>query len=161
MVLDKLHIFKRHARVIRQGHAVTVLYVGVGRERKNPAAPSRAEDDRFRSDGLDAPGGDLDGNDALAAPVVHQKPGDKPFVESLDRFVLQACLEQSVKHMKSGLVGSEPRPLGFHTAEWPHGHAAVGVSAPGATPVLELYHFRRSFFHKNLYGVLVAHPVAA
>src|SRR5947208_9632 len=62
--------------------------------------------------------------------------------------------------MKSAFVGGEPRPLGFHATEWPHGHAAVGVSAPGATPVLELYHFRRSFFHKNLYGVLVAHPVA-
>src|SRR5204862_8307770 len=77
MVLDKLHVFMGHTRAIGQRHAVTVLYVGVGRERKNPTAPSGAEDDGFRGDGLDASGGELDGNDALAPPLVHQEPGDK------------------------------------------------------------------------------------
>ena len=93
MVLDKLHIFERHTRVIRQGHAVTVLYVGVGRERKNAAAPSRAEDDRLSDDGPDLPGGQFDGHDPLTPSFVHQELCDEELVESFDGLVLQGGLE--------------------------------------------------------------------
>src|SRR2546426_4440292 len=58
MVLDELHVFERRARAIRQGHAVAVLDVGVGREGKDLAAAARAEDDGLGRDDLDLPGGE-------------------------------------------------------------------------------------------------------
>ena len=38
----------------RQGHSVTVLDIGICRERKHAAATTGAQDDRFRRDGLDS-----------------------------------------------------------------------------------------------------------
>ena len=123
--------------------------------------PARAEDDGLGGDGADLAGGQLDGHDALAAPVVHEQLGDEALVVALDAVVLERGLEQRVQHVEAGLVGGEPRALDLHAPEGTHGHVAVGLPAPGTAPVLEPQHLLGGLLHEGLHRVLVAEPVAA
>ena len=110
---------------------------------------------------MNSAGGQLDGDHALTAAVIHQKFGDKPFVISYDGVIFEAGLEESVEHMKTGLVGRKPGALDLHAAKRPHRNRAIFLPAPGTPPVFELKHFLRGFIDKYLDGILIAHPIRA
>jgi hypothetical protein len=160
VVLDEFHVLERRARPVRERHAVARVDRRVGRERKHLAAAAGAEDDRARGDRLDAAGGEIDGDDALHAPLVHEEPGHEPFVVALDRRVLERGLKQRVQHVEAGPVGGKPRAHVLHPAEGAHGDAAIRLAAPRAAPVLHAEQLPRRLLHEHLDGLLVAEPVA-
>ena len=161
MVLHELHVLERRTGAIRERHPVAGLDRGIGREREHLPAPAGAEDHRARRDRLDAARHDVERDDTLHAPIVHEEPGDEPFVVADDAGVLERGLEEGVEHVEAGLVGGKPRALLLHAAERPHGNAAVGLAAPRAAPVLEPQQLLRRFLDERFDGVLVAQPVAA
>ena len=82
------------------------------------------------------------------------------FVEALDLGELQRGLEQGVEHMEAGLVGGKPGSLNLHAAEATHVDATVITTAPRATPLLQLGHFRRAMMYEIINDILFAKPVA-
>ena len=161
MVLHELHVLQGHSRAVGQGHAVTVLDVGIGGKREHLPATAGTEDDGLGGDGLDLARHQLNGHHALHAAVLHQELGDEPLVVPSDRPVFERGLKERVEHVEAGLVGGEPGTLLLHSAEGTNGHPPIGFPAPGATPVLQLKHFTRSLVDEKFHGILVAHPVSA
>ncbi len=161
MVLDELHVLERRASVEGQRHAVTVLDVGVGGERKDLAAATGADDHGFGKDGLNPARHQLDGDHAARLPVVNQQFGYEPFVVACDRLVFERGLEESVEHVEAGLVGGEPRALFFHSAERPHRNVAIRLAAPRAAPMLELHQLSGSFLDEEFNRILIGHPISA
>ena len=161
MVLHELHVLQRHSRAVGQGHAVAILDVGIGGEGEHLPATAGTDDDGLGGDGLDLSRHQLNGHHPLHPAVVHQKPGDEPFVVASDGSVFQRGLKEGVEHVKAGLVGGEPGAFLFHSAEGANGHPPVGFPAPGATPMLQLQHLPWGLPDEDLHGILVTHPVPA
>src|SRR5215813_9813521 len=161
MVLDELHVLEWDARVEGERHAVAVLDVRVGGERKNLATTAGADDHGFGEDGLNAAGHQLDGDHAARPAVVNQQFGDEPFVVARDRLVLERGLEEGVEHVEAGLVGGEPRAFILHPAERPDRDAAVRLATPRAAPMLELQQLPGRLLDEEFNRVLVAHPISA
>src|SRR3990172_835522 len=84
----------------------------------------------FSGDQADLPGAQLDGHNALAAAVLHHKPGGEPLVVAPDGRELQRGLEERVQQVEAGLVRGEPGAFLLHPAEGTHRHAAVRLPAP-------------------------------
>ncbi len=82
------------------------------------------------------------------------------FVEALDLRELQRGLEQGVEHMEAGLIGGKPGTFNLHAAEATHIDAAIFTTAPGATPLLQLGHFRWAMMNEIINDILFAQPVA-
>ena len=101
MVLHHLHIHQPGPGVVSQGHAVPGNNQGVGRGFKEPAAAAGAEDNRLGPDGVDLAGADFQGRYPGHLPVLHNQPGDEPFLVAAD-----AGLDQLLEHhMEQGLAG--------------------------------------------------------
>src|SRR6266498_3181259 len=66
-----------------------------------------------------------------------------------------------MEQVEAGLVGGEHRPGYGHATEWTDGQPAVGLPAPGATPVLELDDLAGRLRDEGLDGVLVGQIVTA
>ena len=93
------------------------------------------------------------------AAFIDQQVQCKIFVIAGDGRELQRGLKQRVQNVKARLVGSKPGALLLHAAKRPHGHRAVFLAVPGATPVLQLQQLLGSFVDKILDAVLVRKPV--
>ena len=105
------------------------------------------------------PGTDLDGSDPLAATIGDDEAGDEPLVVPVDGVVLKRRLEEGVEKMETGFVGGVPRPFQFHPTEGADRDAAVGFTAPRASPMLQLQQLLGGVFDENLDGVLVGEPI--
>ena len=161
MVLHELHVFQRSTGTVGERHAIAILDVGIGGERKHASASAGAQDDGFRRDGLDFAGHQLDGHNALHASIVHQQLGDEPLVVARDGIELQAGLKERVQHVEAGLVRGEPRAFLLHAAKRPNGDVPVGLAVPGTSPPFQLQQLQGRFLYEGLNRILIAEPIAA
>src|SRR5258708_4959405 len=138
MELHHLHVLQPNAGAVRESHAVAGADVAVGGEGVNATETARGEDRGLGGDGVDLPRANVDGRDADASAVLHEQSGDEVLVVAVDGVVFEAGLKDGVQHVETGLVGGERGAPGGHSAERPYRDAAVGVSGPGAAPVLHL-----------------------
>ncbi len=65
-----------------------------------------------------------------------------------------------MQHAEAGFVGGKPGAFDFHATEAPDVDAAVG-RLHGASPLLQLGHFRRAVMNKIVDDILLAQPVAS
>src|SRR5262249_8286519 len=161
MVLNKLHVFQRDACAIGRRHSIPGVDRGVGGEREDSTAPSRAEDHSFANDRFDTAGIKIDRCDPADLTVIDQQGGKKALVIADDIVVLELSLAQRVKQMQSRLVGREQGSIDAHSAEGSGADAAVGVATPGTAPVLKLDKLSRSLLDKSLDGILVGYKIGS
>jgi len=134
MVLHKLHVLEGSPGAISQRHAIAILYVGIGGERKYTAAAAGAKNHSLGSNRLDSPRHQFDGNNTLHPSVVDQQLGDEPLVVSRNGFELQRRLKKRVQHVEAGLVGGKPGAPFLHAAERPYRDVPIRLAIPRTTP---------------------------
>src|SRR6516225_11647290 len=117
MVLHEFHVLERSAGPKRQSHSIAVLDVGVGREREDLAAATRAQDDGLRRNDLNLSSRELNGDRTLTAALVDEQFRDKTLVVTADALVLETGLKQRMEHVEASLVRSEPGALDFHASK--------------------------------------------
>ncbi|KFB74201.1 MAG: hypothetical protein AW09_000512 [Candidatus Accumulibacter phosphatis] len=160
MILDEFHVAQGHAVTIGERHAITGDHAAVGVLAEHAAGAAGGDDHRPAFDQSEFSRSDLDRHDALHAPVLDHQINAEMFVEALDRWVLDRCLEEGVQHVKAGLVGGKPGALDLHATKRAHVDVAVRRPAPRAAPVLELRQFLGALRHEVLDHILFAQPVA-
>src|SRR5262245_32834239 len=161
MVLNKLHVFQRDACAIGRRHSIPGIDRGVGGEREDTTAASRAEDHSFADDRFDSAGIKIDGCNPAHLTIVDQQRGEKALVIADDVVILEGSLKKRVQQMKSRLVGREKGSIDAHSAEGSGADAAVGVATPGTAPVLKLDKLSRSLLDKSLDGILVGDKIGS
>ena len=161
MILHELHVLQRPASAINQRHAIAGLDGGVGGVWEDATAAACADNHRFRSNRLNAAGHQFDRNYALHAAIVDEQLGDEPLVVAMNLVVLERGLKEGVQNVEAGLISGEPGALLLHSAKGAYRDVAVGLAAPGASPVLKSQELLRRFSYKGLDGILIAEPVAA
>ena len=82
------------------------------------------------------------------------------FIEALNLWELEGCLEQGMQHVEAGFVGGKPRSFDFHAAETANVDAAIFTAAPRASPLFQLRHFGWTMMNEVVNDILFAQPVA-
>ena len=161
MILYEFHVAQWHPVAIGQRHAVAGHDATVGVLQKHTSRTPSSDNHRLRSDEHEFTSRDPDCDHALTASILDDEIDTEILVEPADRRILNRRLEQRVQDVKSAFVGRKPGALDLHPAERPHVDMAVSLTAPGATPVLELHQFFGAVRDEIINDVLVAQPVPA
>ncbi len=160
MVLDHLHVHQVSAYLVGQAHPVSRDDEAVGAGLEGAAQAPRCQDDRVGPEQVEPARHELQGEHALADPVVHGQGGDEPLLVDPDACLHQLLMED-VEHDLAGDVGHEEGARSLLPTEAAGAEPAVFVPVEGDAHMLKLDNGRTSFLRHDLDGVLVTEIVAA
>ncbi|MNB88437.1 hypothetical protein D3C75_354510 [compost metagenome] len=156
VILNELHIAQWDPVLQRHAHPVAGDNPAVGVIAVNASGTAGGHYHRVSADLNQRAFHHVHRHQTARLAVIHQDIQHEVLVKALDLRELQRGLEQGMKHVEAGFIGSKPGALNFHAAETTHVHAAVFTAAPRATPLLQLGHFRRAMMDEIIDDILFA-----
>ena len=155
MELHELHILERRAGQISQHHPISGVDNRVGARKEHSTASTGGEDDRLRTDRMEATADQVPGHHASADALLNNQQGDVPFLVHLNS-ALHELLVHRMQDRVTGPIGSvagarEPGPTERTLRD-----TASLISAENHTHPLQLQDIARSFSAHRLNRVLIA-----